>query len=231
MSEENPLWGAPRIRAELAVLGHEVAESTVAKYMTKTPDPKRQQTWRTFLRNHLDVSAGCDFLTVPTLTFRLLYVFVVLSHDRRRIEHINVTAHPTAEWTAQQLTEAFPGDARMPRFLHRDRDSIYGELVRQRIASLGMTEVVSAKQAPWQNPYVERVIGSVRRECTDHLVPLNETHLRKTLQEYVEYYNRSRCHQSLEGDAPEPRVVEDGDGSVYAIPHVGGLHHRYARAG
>ena len=231
MSTENPLWGAPHIRSELALLGHEVAESTVAKYMVKTPDPKRQQTWRTFLRNHLDVSAGCDFFTVPKLTIKLLYVFVVLSHDRRRILHVNVTEHPTAAWTAQQLTEAFPGDEQLPRYLHRDRDAIFGDVVRKRIAALGMTEVISAKQSPWQNPYAERVIGSIRRECTDHLIPLDETHLRKIHGEYVEYYNRSRCHQSLDGNAPEPRDGEDGDGSDYAIPHVGGLHHEYRRAG
>ena len=231
MSIENPLWGAPRIRDELALLGHEVAESTVAKYMVKTPDPKRQQTWRTFLHNHLDVSAGCDFFTVPTLTFRLLYVFVVLSHDRRRILHFNVTQHPTAEWTAQQLTEAFPGDERIPRYLHRDRDAIYGDLVRKRIEAIGMKEVVSAKQSPWQNPFVERVIGSIRRECTDHLIPLDDAHLRTILGEYVVYYNTARCHQSLDGNAPEPRAVDDGEGSVYAIPHLGGLHHEYRRAG
>ena len=189
MSTDNQLWGAPRVRDELRLIGHEVAESTVAKYMMKRQDTKRQQTWRTFLANHMDVSAGCDFFTVPTLTFKLLYVFVVLSHDRRRILHVNVTQHPTAEWTAQQLTEAFPGDATLPRYLHRDRDAIYGDLVRRRIAALGMNEVVSAKQAPWQNPYAERVIGSIRRECTDHLIPLNEKHLRKILSEYVDYYN------------------------------------------
>ena len=142
-----------------------------------------------------------------------------------------MTQHPTAEWTAQQLTEAFPGDATVPRFLHRDRDSIYGDVVRNRIKSLGMTEVVSARKSPWQNPFVERVIGSIRRECTDHLVPMNEAHLRKILGEYVSYYNESRCHQSLDGDAPESRDAEDGSGSVYAIPHLGGLHHRYVRAG
>ena len=231
MSIDNVRWGAPRIRDELALLDHEVAESTVAKYMVKAKDPKRQQTWRTFLANHMDVSAACGFFTVPTLTFKLLYVFVVLSHDRRRILHVKVTRHPTQEWTAQQLTEAFPGDTMVPRYLHRDRDSIYGDVVRKRIASLGMNEVISAKKSPWQNPFVERVIGSIRRECTDHLVRLNEAHLRKILGEYVEYYNQVRCHQSLEGNAPEPRAVEDGDGSVYAIPHLGGLHYRYARAG
>ena len=179
----------------------------------------------------MDVSAGCDFFTVPTLTFKLHYVFVVLSHDRRRILHVNVTKHPTAEWTAQQLTEAFPGDESVARYLHRDRDSIYGDVVRKRISAIGMKEVISAKKSPWQNPFVERVIGSIRRECTDHLVPLNEAHLRKILSEYVEYYNRSRCHQSLDGNAPEPRPVETGDGSVYAIPHLGGLHHHYRLAG
>jgi len=199
--------------------------------MVKHQDPKRQQTWRTFLRNHMDVSAACDFFTVPTLTFQLLYVFVVLSHDRRRILHVNATKHPTAEWTAQQLTEAFPGDETVPRYLHRDRDSIYGDAVHKRIAAIGMKEVVSAKQSPWQNPFVERVIGSIRRECANHIVPLNEAQLRKFLGEYVEYYNRSRCHQSLNGNAPESRDVEDDDGSVYAIPHVGGLHHEYRRAG
>jgi transposase InsO family protein len=230
MSTENPLWGAPRISAELTLLGHDVGESTVAKYMGKAPDPKRRQTWRTFLRNHLAVSAGCDFFTVPTLTFKLLYVFVVLSHDRRRILHVNVTAHPTAEWTAQQITEAFPGDAAVPRYLHRDRDSVYGDVFRRRVVAMGTREVLNARQAPWQNPFAERVIGSIRRECTDHLIPLNEAHLRRILREYVAYYNRARCHQSLGGNAPEPRTVEDGDGSVYAIPHLGGLHHRYSRA-
>ncbi len=230
MSMENVLWGAPRICAELALLGHTVAESTVAKYMVKPRDPKRPQTWRTFLCNHMDMSAACDFFTVPTLSFKLLFVFVVLSHDRRRIVHVNVTKHPTADWTAQQLTEAFPGHRNMPRYLHRDRDAIYGEVVRKRIESLGIEQVVSARRSPWQNPFAERVIGSIRRECTDHLVPMNETHLRKIMSEYVTYYNEARCHQSLGGDAPEPRAVEGGSGSVDAIPHLGGLHHRYARS-
>ena len=158
-----------------------------------------QQTWRTFLANHMDVRAACDFSIVPTLSFKLLYVFVVLSPNRRRILHVNVTEHPRAEWTAQQLTEAFPGDNAMPRYLHRDRDSIYADFARRRIASLGMNEVISAKKSPWQNPFAERVIGSIRRECTDHLVSLNEAHLRSILGKYVAYYNRSRCHQSLDG--------------------------------
>jgi len=150
-------------------------------------------------------------------------------HDRRRIVHVNVTRHPTAAWTAQQITEAFPG-GQEPRYLHRDRDSTYGDVFRKRIAAMGIREVVSAKHSPWQNPYVERVIGSIRRECTDHIVALGEGHLRNVLREYVAYYNAARCHQSLDGDAPEPRPVESGRGTVRAVPHLGGLHHRYTRA-
>ena len=230
MSRENALWGTPRIRSELALLGHDVAESTVAKYMARHKDRKPAQTWRTFLANHMSVSAACDLCTVPTPAFRLLYVFVVLSHDRRRILPINVTRHPTAEWTAQQLTEAFPGDAPVPRRLHRDRDAIYGDLVRKRIASMGIQEVINAKQSPWQNPFVERMIGNLRRECTDHIIALGEGHLRGVLREYVEYYDSSRCHLSLDGNAPEPREVEDGSGTVHAIAHLRGLHHCYTRA-
>ena len=212
MSIENVSWGAPRIRSELALLGHDVAESTVAKYLAKRKNREPSQGWRTFLANHIRAAAACDFFTVPTLTFQLLYVFVVLSHDRRRILHVNVTRHPTAAWTAQQLTEAFPGDAPIPRLLHRDRDSIYGDIVRERIAALGMEEVVNSKQSPWQNPFVERAIGSIRRECTDHVIALGEGHLRTVLREYVEYYNRSRCHMAPDGNAPIPRAVERGQG-------------------
>jgi transposase InsO family protein len=178
----------------------------------------------------MHVSVACDFFTVPSSSFKLLYVFVVLSHDRRRLLHVNVTRHPTAEWTAQQLTEALPGDAAMPRYLHRDQDDIYGDLVQRRVAALGIQEVVNAKQSPWQNPFAERVIGSIRRECLNHILPLGEHHLREVLRRYVEYYNRSRCHLSLEGNAPEPREVEAGSAPVRAIAHLGGLHHRYTRA-
>ena len=230
MSSENVLWGAPHICSELALLGHDVAESTVAKYMVPRRERAPSQTWRTFLANHMGVSAACDFFTVPTLTFKVLYVFFVLSHDRRRILHVNVTRHPTAEWTAQQITEAFPGDAEMPRYLHRDRDSIYGDAFQQRIAVLGLREVVNAKQSPWQNPFAERAVGSIRRECLDHVIAFGEGHLRRVLREYVEYYNRSRGHLSLEGNAPEPREIEGGTGPVRAVAHLGGLHQRYTRA-
>jgi len=228
MSAENVLWGAPHICNELALLGHNVAQATVAKYMVRPKDRAPSQTWRSFMANHMGVAAACDFFTVPTLTFKVLSVFVVLNHDRRRILHVNVTHHPTAEWTAQQITEAFPDD--VPRFLHRDRDSIYGDVFKRRVTAMGIEEIVSAKQSPWQNPFVERVIGSNRRECSDHIIPLGEGHLRRVLREYVAYYNESRCHVALDGDAPESRDKELGDGPVVATPILGGLHHRYSRA-
>src|SRR2546425_1622305 len=230
MSRENPLWGAPRIRSELLLLGYDVAESTVAKYMTRRGRPP-SQTWRTFLRNHLRTTAACDFFVVPTATFRLLFCLVILSYDRRRILHCNVTAHPTVEWTAQQIVEAFPAEETEPRYLLRDRDSIYGDSFRHRVAGLGIKEIVTAPQSPWQNPYAERVIGSIRRECLDHLIILGERHLRNILQDYVNYYNVSRPHLSLGRNAPIPRSVEPSAlGAVVAVPQVGGLHHRYTRA-
>jgi transposase InsO family protein len=228
LSTENALWGAPRIQSELALLGHRVAESTVSKYMVRHPRCD-SQTWRTFLRNHMTVAAGCDFFVVPTLTFKVLYVFIVLSHDRRRILHVNVTRHPTAKWTAHQILEAFPYDE-APRFLHRDRDSIYGPAFRHRAKALGIDEVISAKQSPWQNPFAERAIGSIRRECTDHIIALGERHLLRTLREYVAYYNQSRTHLSLDRNAPEPRPVEWKGGDVIATPVLNGLHHTYSRA-
>ncbi len=231
MSRENPLWGAPRIRSELLLLGYDVSEATVAKFMTRRGRRPPSQTWRTFLRNHLRTTAACDFLVVPTATFRLLFCFVILSHDRRRILHFNVTAHPTAEWTTQQIVEAFPAEGTEPRYLLRDRDSIYSHSFRHRLAGLGIREIVTAPQSPWQNPYAERVIGSIRRECLDHLIILGENHLRGILREYVRYYNKSRPHLSLERNAPVPRSVEPSElGAVVAVPQVGGLHHLYTRA-
>lgn len=180
--------------------------------------------------NHMSVAAGCDFFVVPTLTFKALYCFVVLSHDRRRILLVNVTRHPTDEWTARQLLEAFPGDCSLPKYLHRDRDSVYGAQVRRTLDILGIRQVNSAKKSPWQNPFAERVIGSIRRECTDHIVPLGERHLVRVLRRYATYYNESRPHLSLARNSPLPRAVDDGPGAIVAIPHLGGLHHRYARA-
>ena len=229
LSEENATWGAPRIKDELALLGHDVAETTVAKYMVKRRGKEPSQTWRTFIHNHMACTAACDFFTVPTATFKVLYCFVVLSLDRRRILHTNVTSHPTAAWTARQLLEAFPGEVPVPRFLMRDRDSIYGWEVHRVVRSLSLTEIISAPRSPWQNPFVERVIGTIRRECTDHVIPMGKEHLQRILNEYVAYYNESRAHQSLDGNAPEPREVESV-GQVVARPVLGGLHHRYSRA-
>jgi transposase InsO family protein len=206
-----------------------VAESTVAKYKVRHRRPP-SQTWRTFLDNHVRDIAAIDFFTVPTAAFRILFTFVVLRHDRRCVVHFNVTAHPTACWTGQQIAEAFPYDE-APRFLIRDRDRIYGEDFRLRIKHMGIDEVVIALRSPWQNPYCERMIGSIRRECLDHLIVLNEAHLRRILASYFEYYHRSRPHLSLERNAPVPRRVErPAEGKVIAVPQVGGLHHRYTRA-
>jgi putative transposase len=228
MQSSNVGWGAPRIHGELLKLGINISQSTVSKYMVRQQKPP-SQTWRTFLENHTDCIAGIDFFTVPTATFRTLYVFIVLSHDRRHIMHFNVTAHPTARWTAQQLVEAFPFDS-APSYLLRDRDAIYGDLVRRRIKSLGIEEVITAPRSPWQNPYCERVIGSIRRDCLDHVIVLNERHLRRILREYFSYYHTCRTHISLNKDPPETRPIEPPEmGTIVASPRVGGLHHRYSR--
>ena len=229
MARENPTWGTPRIQSELALLGLAVAESTVAKYMSrqrKSPSP----TWRTFLENHVPDIVAIDFFVVATVSFRLLYGFLVLRHDRRRVVHFNVTPHPTARWTAQQVVEAFPFDE-APRFLIRDHDGIYGQDFRERIKHLGIEEVIIAYRSPWQNPYVERLIGSIRRECLNHVIVFNEAHLLRVLTDYFAYYHEARSHLSLNRNAPIPREVEPPSrGRIIAIAHVGGLHHRYTRA-
>ena len=228
MSRENPTWGAPRILSELLLLGYDVAEGTVAKYMIRTRKPP-SQTWRTFLDNHVPDIAACDFFTVPTATFRVLFAFVVLRHDRRMVVHFNVTANPTAEWTAQQIVEAFPDDT-APRFLIRDRDGIYGNAFQERVRNMGIEEVPTTPQSPWQNPYVERLIGTLRRDCTDHVIVVGENHLRRIVRDYLAYYHNCRTHLSLEKDCPAPRKVESPDqGKIVEFPMVGGLHHRYAR--
>ena len=228
MQASNIGWGAPRIHGELLKLGIEVSQATVSKYMLQSKKPP-SQTWRTFLDNHADCLAAMDFFTVPTAKFRVLYVFIVLSHDRRKVLHFNATEHPTAQWTVQQLVEAFPFDT-APRYLMRDRDAIYGERVRRRIKSLGIDEIISAPRSPWQNPYVERVIGSIRRECLDHVIVFNERHLQRILRDYVDYYHSSRTHLSLCKDPPDSRRAESVEaGNIVALPRVGGLHHRYTR--
>lgn len=228
MSLANPLWGAPRIHGELLKLGIEVSQATVAKYMTRGRKPP-SQTWRTFLNNHAKQIVSTDFFVVPTVNFRILFVFIVLAHHRRRLLHFNVTAHPTSEWAAQQIAEAFPWDS-APRYLLHDRDSIYGDSLRQRVRGVGMREVRTAARSPWQNPYAERLVGSIRRECLDHLLVFNEASLRRALTSYFRYYGRFRTHLSLAKDAPEARAVQPPElGPVVELAEVGGLHHRYER--
>jgi transposase InsO family protein len=228
MCRANPLWGAPRIHGELLKLGLEISETRVAKYMIKHREPP-SQTWRSFLRNHAKDLVAVDFFTMPTATFRILFVLVVLHHDRRRILHVNVTAHPTAIWTARQLLEVC-GCEKAPQYLLRDRDSIYGQRFQRQTHALGMTEVLTAPRSPWQNPYAERVIGSIRRECMNHVIVLGERHLRRILNSYIAYYNKTRTHLSLDKDAPEVRpIYPPGHGKVVELKRVGGLHHEYVR--
>src|SRR6266446_1486706 len=198
MSTANPLWGAPRIHGELLKLGIQISQGTVAKYMVRQRKPP-SQTWRTFLENHVQQLVAIDFLVVPTLSFRLLFVFVILGHHRRHAIHFNVTAHPTAEWTSQQIAEAFPWDS-APRYLLHDRDCIYGAAFRQRVGEMGIREVLTAPRSPWENAYAERLIGSLRRECLDHIMIFNESSLKRILKTYFEYYEHSRTHLSLAKD-------------------------------
>ncbi len=228
MSLANPLWGAPRIHGELLKLGITISQPTVAKYMVRHRKPP-SQTWRTFLTNHVHDVGSVDFFTVPTATFRVFFVFIVLAHQRRRIIHFNVTEHPTTAWTAQQLVEAFPWDT-APRYLLRDRDRIYGDGFTRRVDGMRIDDVRIAPRSPWQNPYAERVIGTIRRECLDHVIVLNERHLRRVLRTSLAYYHRSRCHLALGRDAPDGRAVQGPErGEVIAFPEVGGLHHCYER--
>ena len=220
--------GAPHIHGELLKLGITIGETSVAKYMVRERRPP-SQTWRTFLNNHAKTLVSVDFFTVPTIRFQVLYVFLVLAHERRRVVHFNITAHPTAEWTAQQLREAFPFE-QIPRYLLRDRDKIFGDEFGRQVRDMNIEEVLSAPRSPWQRAYIERLIGSIRRECLDHVIVCNETSLRRILTAYFSYYHATRPHLSLEKDSPEPRKVHPPElGRVISIPQVGGLHHRYER--
>jgi transposase InsO family protein len=228
MAAANPLWGAPRIHGELLKLGIVVAERTVSRLLPKRRTPP-SQTWRTFLANHVRDLVSLDFFTVPTAGLRVLFVLVVLVHDRRRVVHFNVTEHPTARWTAQQIVNAFPDDS-APSYLLRDRDHVYGEHFHRRVKGMRIAEVLTVPQSPWQNPLVERLIGSVRRECLEHAVVLSERHLRRILTAYFAYYHRARTHLSLDKDAPDGRPIEPPElGVIFPIPELGGLHHRYVR--
>jgi len=226
MSIENQLWGAPRIHGELLKLGFEVAQSSVAKYMVKRGGPPGQG-WRTFLRNHAPDIAAMDLFVVPTIGFSLLYAFVIVRLDRRDLVWTNVTTNPTAEWIARQLTEAFPWST-APRYLVRDRDRIYGSIVPRRLRAMGIRDKPIAPASPWQNGFAERLIGSIRRECVDHIVVLGEAHLRRILESYACYYNDIRTHRSLDKDAPAFRPIQRiGNIASHAI--LGGLHHHYVR--
>lgn len=228
MAAENPLWGAPRIHGELLKLGFELAQSTVSNYLRRRPRP-RGQTWKTFIENHKDALAAIDLFVVPTIGFKLMYGIAILNLKRRELVWTNATLHPTAEWIAQQLTEAFPwGDA--PRHLIRDRDTSYGTVFKRRLDSLGIRDHPTAPRSPWQNGYAERMIGSIRRECLDHTIIFGEAHLRRTLKSYAQYYNRARTHLSLAKDSPIHRPIH-GLGNIIALPHLAGLHHEYARTG
>jgi transposase InsO family protein len=226
MSTENQLWGAPRIHGELLKLGFGVAQSTVAKYMVKRRGPP-SQGWKTFLRNHAPDIAAMDLFVVPTIGFKLLYGFVIVRIDRRDLVWINVTTNPTAEWVARQITGAFPWDM-APRYMIRDRDRIYGMVVTRRLRAMGIRDKPIAPASPWQNGFAERLIGSIRRECLDHVIVLGEAHLRRILKFYARYYNGVRTHRSLNKDPPDSRPVQrSGLISSHAI--LGGLHHHYAR--
>ena len=227
ISIENPLWGAPRIHGELLKLGFEVAQSSVAKYMVKRREPP-SQGWRTFLRNHAPEIAAMDFFVIPTIGFGLLYAFVIVRIDRRDLAWINVTANPTAEWVARQITEAFPWDE-APHYLIRDRDRIYGSVVKRRLRAMGIRDKPTAPASPWQNGLAERLIGSIRHEFLDHVIVLGEAHLRRILNSYARYYNGIRTHRSLDKDAPVSRSVQRA-GVISSRAVLGGLHHHYARA-
>jgi transposase InsO family protein len=227
MSIANPLWGAPRIHGELLKLGFEVGQTTVAKYIAKRRRPP-SQGWKTFLRNHADGIASMDLFVVPTVSFRLLYGLLILRHGRRELLWLGVTAHPSAEWIARQLTEAY-GWRPAPRYLIHDRDCVYGHAFVRRLRAMGIRDRPITARSPWQNGCAERLIGSIRRDCLDHIVVFGERHLRHLLKSYQKYYNEARTHLSLQKDAPIPRVVQTV-GQTLAVPILGGLHHRYVRA-
>ncbi len=226
MSLDNPLWGAPRIHGELLKLGFDVGQTTVAKYMAKRRRPPSQR-WKTFLRNHAEGIAALDLFVVPTVELRMLFALVVVTIDRRLMVTVNVTSRPTAEWIARQITEAFPwGQA--PRYLVRDRDGAYGYVYRRRLQAMGIRDRPTAPRSPWQNCYAERLIGSIRRECLDHVVVFGERHLRRVLTKYADYYNGARTHLSLAKDSPVSRPIRR-IGRITKRPLLGGLHHQYLR--
>jgi len=230
MVVENPTWGAPRIHGELLMLGFDVSERTISRWMKRAPrDPEPAKRWLTFLRNHREAIAAMDFFTVPTISFNMLYCFFVISYDRRRILHFNVTKHPTSPWIVQQLREAFPfGSA--PRFVIFDRDAKYGLEVPAAVRSLGVNPVRTSFESPWQNGVAERWVGSCRRDLLDHIIAVDERHLKRLLAEYIRYYHEDRTHLGLAKETPDARTRTIASGHVLSHLRLGGLHHRYDRA-
>lgn len=229
MASENPRWGAPRIQGELQKLGYRLSQSTVQRYMPRrTPTEKQRQSWKVFLDNHRDSIAAMDFITVPTATFGRIYALVILLHGRRRVAHVNVTKHPTAEWVKQQLREAFPFDE-APKYLIFDRDTIFGA-VKGFVRSMGIQPKQISFRCPWQNGAIERLMRSIRGDVLDHVVVFNENHLRRLLKEYFAYYHEDRTHLALNKDSPLSRPVEHrphAAARVIGKKRLGGLHHRY----
>jgi transposase InsO family protein len=226
MSRENPLWGAPRIHGELLMLGFDVAQSTVSKYLVRGRAPP-SQSWKTFLRNHAQAIAAIDMGVVPTLTFERLFALLILGHGRRQLLWFEVTRYPTAEWLARQITEAFPWSS-APDYLVRDNDGAYGHVFTRRLRAMGIRDRPISPGSPWQNGHAERLIGTVRRECLDRMLIFGERHLRCVLASYAAYYNQVRTHLALDKNAPLGRAVQRSDGIV-SIPILGGLHHEYVR--
>ena len=230
MVAENPTWGAPRIHGELLMLGFDISERTISRWMKRAPrDPERAKRWLTFLRNHREAIAAMDFFTVPTIWFRVLYCFFVISHDRRRILHFNVTKHPASLWIVQQLREAFPFES-SPRFLIFDRDGKYGAEVPVAVRSLKIKPVRTCFESPWQNGVAERWVESCRHDLLDHIIAVNERHLKRLLTDYVRYYHEDRTHLGLGKETPHGRIGSAGLGRVISYERLGGLHHRYDRA-
>jgi transposase InsO family protein len=230
MISENPTWGAPRIHGEVLMLGFDVSERSISRWMRRAPrDPEPARRWLAFLRNHREAIAAMDFFTVPTVTFQLLYCFFIISHDRRQIVHFNLTRHPTSSWIVQQLREAFPYES-APKFLLFDHDQKYGLEVPAAIRSLQITCVQTSIQSPWQNGVAERWVGSCRRDLLNHIIALNECHLKRLLADYVRYYHDDRTHLGLRKQTPRARVRSAARGCILSCPRLGGLHHRYDRA-
>ena len=223
---ENPTWSSQRIHGELLKLSFDVSERTVAKYMFRIHKPP-SQSWKNFLSNHATKIAAIDFFTVITINFKILYVFVAIEHGRRKILHFNVASKPGSFWAAQQLRETFGWDSPV-KYVIRDNDGIYGDVFKQQLKKLGLEDTPTAPHSPWQSPICERVIGTLRRECLNHMIILNENHLRRVLEEFIDYYNSSRTHMSLNKDSPRGRAVQ-ASGKIVSTSILGGLHHEYKR--